>query len=44
MSPAPSDAVVTTLLRAIQIEARNGTIYDSLAQLFQRYDHAVAAI
>ena len=32
------------LLRAIQIEARNGRVYDSLAQLFQGYDDAVTAI
>lgn len=32
------------LLRAIQIEARNAAIYESLAQLFQGYDDAVWAI
>jgi rubrerythrin len=33
-----------TLLRAIQIEARNGGIYDSLAQLFEGYEDSVTAI
>ena len=32
------------LLRAIQIEARNAAIYESLAQLFQGYDDSVEAI
>jgi rubrerythrin len=32
------------LLRAIQIEARNAAIYESLAQLFQGYDDSVWAI
>lgn len=32
------------LLRAIQIESRNATIYESLAQLFQGYDESVWAI
>jgi rubrerythrin len=32
------------LLRAIQIEARNAAIYESLAQLFQGYDGSVWAI
>ena len=44
MSAAHSDAVRETLLRAIQIEARNGGGYDSLAQLFLGYDDAVTAI
>ncbi len=37
----PTDARRAILLRAIQIEARNGAIYDSLAQLFQGYDDSV---
>ncbi len=44
MSLAPSEVVRTTLLRAIQIETRNGIIYDSLAQLFQGYDDSVTDI
>ncbi len=44
MNSAPPDRVRATLLRAIQIEARNGGIYDSLAQLFQGYDDSVTGI
>ncbi len=44
MNPTPSDAGRTTLLRAIQIEARNAGVYDTLAQLFQGYDDSVTAI
>ncbi len=44
MSANPTEAVRATLLRAIQIEARNGGVYDSLAQLFQGYDESVTAI
>ncbi len=44
MSPVPANAVRLTLLHAIQIEARNATVYDSLAQLFQGYDDSVTAI
>ncbi len=44
MSVTPLDAGRATLLRAIQIEARNAAVYDSLAQLFQGYDDAVTAI
>lgn len=44
MSARPPDAVRATLLRAIQIEARNGGVYDSLAQLFRGYDASVTAI
>jgi rubrerythrin len=33
-----------TLLRAIQIERRNGSIYDSLANVFQGYDASVENI
>ncbi len=44
MSTAHSDGVCETLLRAIQIEARNGGVYDSLAQLFLGYDESVTAI
>jgi rubrerythrin len=44
MNAPSSEAVRATLLRAIQIEARNGGVYDSLAQLFQGYDDSVTAI
>ncbi len=44
MSAVPSDASRATLLRAIQIEARNGAVYDSLAQLFEGYEDSVTAI
>ena len=44
MSLSPSNAGRATLLRAIQIEARNAGVYDSLAQLFQGYDDSVTAI
>ncbi len=44
MSTVPSDASRATLLRAIQIEARNGGVYDSLAQLFEGYEDSVTAI
>lgn len=44
MRVAPTDAERATLLRAIGIEARNGSIYDSLAQLFQGYEDSVTAI
>ncbi len=44
MNAIPSDAGRTTLLGAIQIEARNAGVYDSLAQLFQGYDDSVTAI
>lgn len=44
MSTAPSDVVRVTLLRAIQIEARNAGVYESLAQLFQGYDESVTGI
>lgn len=44
MNRTPPDLVRATLLRAIQIEARNGGIYDSLAQLFQGYDDSVTDI
>jgi rubrerythrin len=39
-----SDTGRVTLLRAIQIEARNAGVYDSLAQLFDGYDDSVTAI
>jgi len=38
------NAARATLLRAIQIEARNGIVYDSLASLFQGYDDSVTDI
>ncbi|MBI4478789.1 MAG: ferritin family protein [Acidobacteria bacterium] len=44
MSAAHSDPVRAILLRAIRIEARNGDIYDSFAQLFEGYDESVTAI
>lgn len=44
MSIGPRDAERATLLRAIAIEARNGSIYDSLAQLFQGYEDSVTVI
>jgi rubrerythrin len=44
MSTAPSDARRATLLRAIQIEARNAGVYDSLSQLFEGYEDSVTAI
>ena len=44
MSPTGSCILSATLLRAIQIEARNAGIYDSLSQLFQGYDNSVEAI
>ncbi len=40
----PAAAVRTTLVRAIQIEARNAGVYDALAQLFRGYDDSVTAI
>lgn len=39
-----SSAGRVSLLGAIQIEARNATIYDALAQLFQGYEDSVSAI
>lgn len=44
MSLVPTNGERATLLRAISIEARNGSIYDSLAQLFQGYEDSVTAI
>jgi rubrerythrin len=44
MSQDPTDARRAILFRAIQIEARNGGVYDSLAQLFQGYDDSVTAL
>lgn len=44
MTDQTLEAVRATLLRAIQIEARNGGVYDSLAQLFEGYDDSVNAI
>ena len=44
MSATGSCAVSATLLRAIQIERRNGAIYDSLANVFQGYDASVESI
>jgi rubrerythrin len=44
MSSAHGDPVRATLLRAIQIEARNAGIYDSLAHLFLGYDDSLNAI
>jgi rubrerythrin len=39
-----SEACRAILLRAIQIEARNAGVYDSLAQLFHGYDESVRAL
>ncbi len=44
MKPLVDTTARAALLRAIQIEARNAGIYDSLAQLFQGYDDSVLAI
>ena len=44
MTAAPANAARLTLLQAIEIEARNARVYDSLAQLFQDYDNSVTAI
>ncbi len=44
MSTALSAASRAVLLRAIQIEARNAAVYESLAQLFQSYDDSVSAL
>ena len=44
MSHDPADARRAILFRAIQIEARNGGVYDSLAQLFQGYDDSVTGL
>ncbi|MCH8268516.1 MAG: ferritin family protein [Acidobacteria bacterium] len=44
MSADHSGAMRATLLRAIQIEARNGGLYDSLSQLFEGYDDSIIAI
>jgi rubrerythrin len=44
MSSLPFPSVRETLLRAIQIEARNAAVYEAFAQLFQGYDDAVMNI
>lgn len=44
MNVTPGNVGCAALLRAIQIEARNAAIYESLAQLFQGYDDSVWAI
>jgi rubrerythrin len=44
MSAVHSDPSRATLLHAIQIEARNARVYDSLAQLFEGYEDSVTAI
>ncbi len=44
MNATPESAARAALLRAIQIEARNAGVYDSLAQLFQGYDDSVALL
>ena len=44
MSAVSSDVRRATLLRGIQIEARNARVYDSLAQLFEGYEDSVTAI
>lgn len=44
MSNPSHENVRSTLLRGIQIEARNAKVYDTFAQLFQGYDDSVTAI
>lgn len=44
MSLDASEAVRATLLRAIRVEARNGTIYDTLAGMFNGYAEGVATL
>ncbi len=44
MNVTPATAGRAVLLRAIQIEARNAAIYESLAQLFQGCEDSVEAI
>ncbi len=44
MTILPSEVVRQTLLRAVQIENRNGELYDSLAQIFEGYEEPVRAI
>lgn len=44
MTGSSPDQARMILLRAIQIEARNAVIYESLANLFEGYDNAVTAI
>ena len=44
MSNSSGENVRSTLLRGIQIEARNAKVYDTFAQLFQGYDDSVTAI
>lgn len=43
MSNSSRENVRSTLLRGIQIEARNAKVYDTFAQLFQGYDDSVTA-
>src|SRR5262249_40648528 len=38
------ELVRQTLLRAVQIENRNGHLYDSLAQIFEGYEEPVRAV
>ncbi len=44
MSNSAGENARSTLLRGIQIEARNAKVYDTFAQLFQGYDDSVTAI
>ncbi len=44
MHAKAANASLEVLLRAIQIEARNAAVYESLAQLFQGYDDSVSAL
>jgi rubrerythrin len=44
MNATPGNTGHAALLRALQIEARNAAIYESLGQLFQGYDSSVWAI
>ncbi len=44
MNLALPESVRATLLRAIQIESRNATVYDSLSHIFKGYDPSVTDI
>ena len=41
MTVRPSDTARDMLLRAIQIEVRNGALYDSLAEIFRGYEPTI---
>lgn len=44
MSALPSDTGRSALLRAIQIEIRNGVLYDSLAGIFEGYEPSITEV